>query len=67
MHKGEEIWLPAGALKEHSGARIGSAQFTAALSEIGWLPEEIDVREPSSRADRPNAQRFHRNFYVGKD
>jgi hypothetical protein len=64
-----ELWLPAGALKEHSGSRADWDEFTAQLGEVGWRSEEVDVREPASRAARAagEAQRVHRNFYVGVD
>jgi hypothetical protein len=67
IQKGTEWWLPAGALKESSGSRLSWGDFTASLREIGWRREERDVREPSSRAERPDAGRVHRRFYVGED
>ena len=62
-----ELCLPAGALKEHSGARMSWAEFTACLAEIGWRHLTIDVREPTTRAGKAEARRVHRNFYAGTD
>lgn len=62
----DEAWLPAGALKKHSDARLPWPEFTACLAEIGWRHAEIDMREPD-RAKRAahTAKRFRRRFYVG--
>jgi hypothetical protein len=65
--KGEELWLPAKALKAYSDARVPWPEFTACLAEIGWRRVEIDIREPTTRAGKSDARRAHRNFYVGTD
>jgi hypothetical protein len=64
-----ELWLPAGALREHSGARLTWPEFTARLQEIGWRHKDVDVRAPGTRAERDEGKtgRIHRNFYVGRD
>ena len=67
IQNGEELWLPAGKLKEHSGSRISWDQFTVCLAEIGWRKEEFDVREPTTREGKVAARRVHRKFYVGVD
>lgn len=67
VRKGEELWLPAGALKDYSGSRRSWPEFTADLAEIGWRHEELDVREPTTRAGKAAARRVHRRFYVGTD
>ena len=65
--RGESVWLPAAALKEHSGARVSWAHFDARLAEIGWRKVDRDVREKTTREGKAAADRIHRNFYVGND
>lgn len=50
-----EYWLPAGALKAHSGARTSWDEFSAQLLEIGWRQERLQASDP----------RVSRKFYVG--
>jgi hypothetical protein len=57
----DELWLPAGALKDYSGLRKSWPDFTSDLGEIGWRHKEKFAREPGTR--RP----IHRKFYVGRD
>jgi hypothetical protein len=64
----DELWLPAGALKEYSGSRKSWPDFTSDLREIGWRHETLDAWEPGGRAKRASGEVRHltRNFYVGK-
>ncbi len=60
-----ELWLPAGALKESSSTRKSWPDFTSDLAEIGWRHEELYARPPGSRQVKRDP--IHRNFYVGRD
>ena len=57
IRKGEELWLPAGKLMDHSRSRMTWGQFTSCLAEIGWRHKEIDVREPATRNQRADGSK----------
>ena len=64
IRNGEELWLPAKRLREFAGGRITWGEFQSALVEIGCRREELDIREPTTRAGKADALRIHRRFWV---
>lgn len=66
----DELWLPAGALKDYSSSRKSWPDFTSDLAEIGWRHKELFARPPGGRAERAEgatAKPIHRNFYMGRE